>query len=715
MVYNYAQRLSLTGFLNALLNEWQDYQKSAQEIVIRAVDGDLVLPLLHDSLVQRFSFAWPAKIRYQGVEKVIRYQDVIDFICQHPRIAGRYSLDQVNNFKAQVFSSQAHMQDALSLRSTAITIDGFITAEQSLIGGHNLHPASKAHQGWSLQQARIFSPDYEAEFSLHWYFVKNELLIGESAYAKYSDIGTSLAKLLMRSYKDAGIKHLVPDGFVPYPVHPYQALLLRNNHSLQHYFCEGLIIDLNKQGRAWRATSSTRTLWQQNSHWMLKFSLAVKLTNSIRRLSATELSRGVLFQQLSNEVAGIEFNQRFPSFKLLQEPAWCGLQDLNGEVILDSLFCWRENPYLTGKEPTVMLASMTQEDSNGSNAILKLVSKLAKSRNISLTIATALWFEHFLENVIKPIAVARADYGIVMQAHQQNLLVTLADFLPVGGAFRDCQGTDYCDAALNRFQLLTRKKNAFLVKSDEVNPSFSYYLIINSLNSVIAALSISLCSIESQGLLRMSQNLWRELAQHCFYDRSFYNYLLQSDCLKIKGNFFYFLAVNDENELQIKSKIYVDTENPYRFENVSQPSLIYKAVLFDMQDPEESQTGLNLLFTQQQQLLTVESSWQQWHLQWHVDIDGGYHLSMAEALSLPEQTVNSGLTVQTKMSAKQWFNVITHFFSDLVLSVDHGKQQVVEQLFISEQTWMNLTNVAIPSKAVSVSGQVVIKRCTFFT
>jgi len=108
----------------------------------------LVLPLKQDSLVQRFSFDFPAKIRQQDNEEQIDYQDVIEFICWHPSIT-----------------------------------QGFIAAEQSLLGGHNLHPASKTHEGWDQQQAQIYSPDYAGEFVLHWFLVKAELLSGESAFA----------------------------------------------------------------------------------------------------------------------------------------------------------------------------------------------------------------------------------------------------------------------------------------------------------------------------------------------------------------------------------------------------------------------------------------------------------------------------------------------------------------------------------------------------
>jgi len=718
MLYSYTERLALTGFLNALLNEWKEYEKNKQEITITSSEGTLVLSLLHDSLVQRFSFKWPAKISDQGREKDIGFQQVVVFICNHPSIQNSYSQHQINAFKEQVFASEQHMADVMTHRKSKTSIDGFIAAEQSLIGGHNLHPASKAHQGWSQQQAQQFSPDYAGEFALHWYFVKKELITGESAYTQDINPEDSLCELLLQSYQDADIKLPVPVGFVPYPVHPQQAEVLANNVTIQQYFDEGSIVDLNKQGRTWRATSSTRALWQSESRWMLKFSLAVKLTNSIRHLSPIELSRGVLFQQVSNELAGAEFKQRFPQFNVLQEPAWCGLRSVSGELLLDSLFCWRENRYLTGKETTVTLAAMTQESQDGKNSIVNLVSELAEDRNISTSIASKMWFEHFLENVIKPVAVARSDYGLVLLAHQQNLLVTLAGHLPVGGAFRDCQGTGYTDTALKRFPLLAANPPAYFVESEAVNEYFSYYLILNSLNSVVAALSTQLSDDDSQGLLRISQQFFSQLSQHSFYDRSFYSYLLTSEKLKIKGNFFCFLGIDNETELKDPSKIYQGINNPYRLLKDEKTRLTYKPILFNVEDPAEQKTGLNLIFKQSGKQLIIESNWQQWRLEWHVSGEGCHQLckpnEIQSQMSPYSEAVSVGLVTDSKMSPKQWFNVLEYYFSGLISPTIEEKQSLNQCIFIDQQVWEDLTDVEVPSWANVLSGQVILKRNHFF-
>ncbi len=490
MQYSYSQRLSLTAFLNSLLNEWHGYHKTETEIAIASEAGELVLPLLRDSLVKRFSFDFPARLRHQGISVALSYEQVVEFICGHPTIVGEFSQAQVKAFKEQVLASEQHMAGVSEHRQGNWEIDSFIKAEQGLVGGHNLHPAGKTCQGWDDTQASLYSADYANEFALHWYFIKPELLAGESASSDISvdesldeslvenwvessdeSLDDSLADLLCQSYHDAGIEHAIPAGFLPYPVHPFQAAVLAENTSIQQYISDGLVVDAKAQGQPWRATSSTRALWQQESRWMLKFSLAVKLTNSIRHLSLTELSRGVLFQQVHDELAGAEFAQRFPDFTILQEPAWCGIKALAGEFITDSLFCWRENPFQSGNEACLTLATMTQDKPNGSNHIAELVKIDADEHERSLASSSAIWFEHFLDKVIKPVLVARSDYGLVMLAHQQNLLVNLQDNMPDGAVFRDCQGTGYTDTALERFTMFADNPPAYF--ADNANVIFS--------------------------------------------------------------------------------------------------------------------------------------------------------------------------------------------------------------------------------------------------
>ena len=702
MQYSYAERLSLDSFLNALLNEWQGYVLTQCEICIDMAEGQIVLPLLQHSPVQRFQFNYPVKFRHLQGESDIAYADVIELICQHHEITGDFSQTQLTGFKQQVFASQVHMENVLAERITPVGIDGFIQAEQSLIGGHNLHPAGKSHQGWNAAESKLYSPDYANSFTLQWYFVAPALLAGNSH-------GESISALLLQTYQDTfnttTLPDTIPDGYLAFPVHPHQAKVLRENTSIQQYFADGLMIEFtdNEQGRAWHPTSSTRALWQKDSRWMLKFSLAVKLTNSVRHLSVKELERGVLFKQVSEELASAELWQRFPTFSVLQEPAWCGLNDLAGEAIIDSLFCWRENCFLTGKEPSMVLATLTQTKADGGNFIQDLIMQFAAHQSLSYRDASLVWFEQFLDQVIKPICVARSDYGLVLLAHQQNILVDFDNGFPCGAKFRDCQGTGFTETAVIRFPLLQENAPEYFMKNDEVNSYFSYYLIVNSLNSVIAALqsdspSVDLCrednAVLHQQLVQMSQHLWRKLAQHSFYDRSFYDYLLNSDSLTIKSNFFCFLSAQNETEIADPSKIYVDYPNIFKFVAKEEVKTVFKP-LFRQQgiignaDDHTNKTGSQLIFETTGKQFTVTSCLSQW------------------SFSYDENGLNTVMDVSADtLNQAPWFNILEHAFSGMGVNR--------KTIIINQSLWLTMTTAKIPHWAESVGDDVHIQRAAFF-
>ena len=708
MQYSYAERLSLDAFLNALLNEWQGYVLNDLEILIDMAEGQLILPLLQRSAVQRFQFNYPVKFHGSQGELDVAYADVIELICHHHEITGEFSQIKLAGFKQQVLASYGHIENVLAERTSPIGINGFIQAEQSLIGGHNLHPAGKSHAGWTVAESKLYSPDYASSFALQWYFVDPRLLAGNSH-------GESVSELLLQTYQDAFNTQLLPDsipeGYVAFPMHPHQVKVLRDNSSMQQYIADGLIVEFKDsgQGRAWHPTSSTRALWQPDSRWMLKFSLAVKLTNSVRHLSVKELDRGVLFKQVSEALSGSELWQRFPNFSVLQEPAWCGLNDLAGNVIVDSLFCWRENCFPTGLESSITLATLTQTKKDGGNFIQDLVAQFATHQSLSYRDASLIWFEQFLDKVIKPICVARSDYGLILLAHQQNILVDFDNGLPCGAKFRDCQGTGFTETAVTRFPLLQENTPEYFMKNADVNSYFSYYLIVNSLNSVIAALQSEPlltgsnesshdaasnrtegCNVSHQQLVLMCQHLWRKLAQHSFYDRSFYDYLLNSDSLTIKSNFFCFLSAQNETEIADPSKIYVSYPNIFKFAAKQEAKTVFKPLFRQQKEYCDTyKIGEQLVFETTAKHFTVTSCLDHW------------------SFSYDENGLNSVIGSHSDtLKQPQWFSIVEHVFSGMGVN----RKSIV----IKRSVWLAMTTTQIPTWADMVCDDVHIHRAAFF-
>ncbi|KJG88809.1 hypothetical protein RN24_08185, partial [Yersinia pestis subsp. microtus bv. Ulegeica] len=54
----------------------------------------------------------------------------------------------------------------------------------------------------------------------------------------------------------------------------------------------------------------------------------------------------------------------------------------------------------------------------------------------------------YCQHVLLPLFSTEADYGLVLLAHQQNILVEMQQDLPVGMLYRDCQGSGFTQSAL---------------------------------------------------------------------------------------------------------------------------------------------------------------------------------------------------------------------------------------------------------------------------
>nr|BCT73964.1 hypothetical protein [Escherichia coli] len=57
--------------------------------------------------------------------------------------------------------------------------------------------------------------------------------------------------------------------------------------------------------------------------------------------------------------------------------------------------------------------------------------------------AAHAWVDAYCQQVLKPLFTAEADYGLVLLAHQQNILVQMLGDLPVGFIYRDCRGSAF--------------------------------------------------------------------------------------------------------------------------------------------------------------------------------------------------------------------------------------------------------------------------------
>ena len=174
------------------------------------------------------------------------------------------------------------------------------------------------------------------------------------------------------------------------------------------------------------------------------------------------------------------------------------------------------------------------------------------------------WFSLYLKNVLDPFIMAQANYGILFGAHQQNIIVQLNDSYPCGVIFRDCQGTGYTRFGYEKMRTQISSldiQNGNVLDNLMAHSLLGYYLIINSTFSLINALATQRdCSEEA--FLSMLCEYLLDKKNGDLLDSSFVDYLLNSNTLKQKGNFFCCLHGINENTEKNPLDIYNAIENP---------------------------------------------------------------------------------------------------------------------------------------------------------
>ena len=353
-----------------------------------------------------------------------------------------------------------------------------------------------------------------------------------------------------------------------FPLHPWQGEYLLQQGWCQALVAKGLIKDLGEAGTSWLPTTSSRSLYCATSRDMIKFSLSVRLTNSIRTLSVKEVKRGMRLARLAQTDGWQMLQVRFPTFRVMQEDGWAGLLDLNGNIMQESLFALRENLLVDQpKSQTNVLVSLTQAAPDGGDSLLvSAVKRLSDRLGITVQQAAHAWVDAYCQQVLKPLFTAEADYGLVLLAHQQNILVQMLGDLPVGFIYRDCQGSAFMPHATEWLDTIDEAQAENIFTREQLLRYFPYYLLVNSTFAVTAALGAAGLDSEANLMARV-RTLLAEVRDQVTH-KTCLNYVLESPYWNVKGNFFCYLNDHNENTIVDPSVIYFDFANPLQAQEV---------------------------------------------------------------------------------------------------------------------------------------------------
>ncbi len=309
----------------------------------------------------------------------------------------------------------------------------FLEAEQSLVFGHWLHPTPKSRQGMTYWQQESYAPELRGQFKLHYFAAKADHVSHASSRSiQAPDIIRSLSGLDAEGLGLAGDECLLP-------MHPLQAEALLLDPGIQAMQRAGILRHLGPTGSLFSATSSVRTVYGAAEDWMLKFSLPVRITNSVRLNRRQELEAGVAMAKLVDRIG------------LAKRAA--KLQDHPGPGLHHARFAGSQRERLRGHPARKPLRARqrTGRHNRGRadgrpacaeqpSRLEKLLRTLASSDGERLADVCIAWFQRYLDCAVEPLIRLYDDYGVALEAHQQNSLLDIGASYPTVSYYRDNQG-----------------------------------------------------------------------------------------------------------------------------------------------------------------------------------------------------------------------------------------------------------------------------------
>ena len=579
-----ANRLAMQHLVNAYSQEtgkaslFEKYQQNSTQLAfsqgltllslpVSLIQAQLFVPLSYVSRVgrhriaalpqlfqkgQKLNFSAVAMVSLLLEELVQQSEGRVDAASLVERwIQSRDALQQFLNIRAEDFDALVQVEQ------------GFIASEQALILGHSMHPAPKSRTGFVHEDWQKYSPEACGQTQLHYWLVAPEYIAEGTALEQVFSI--QLKQEIKWHLSESELETLA--AYAHYkllPLHPWQARYLQSKVWFKSLKAKLKIIDLGEKAWIFSPTTSVRTLASFNARWMLKPSLSVMITNSIRVNLAKECHRGEMTHRLWHSELGQSILKQCPTLKAVNDPAWIALQ-LDGEIIDETICIVRDQPF-TPEQQVTCIASLCQdhpvEERNRFNALFDQIASQQKL-NDKAQIAHD-WFKTFLNISLSPLMYVYHRYGMAFESHQQNVLVELKDGWPQWLWLRDNQGFYYieelADEILQQFPELHDKAHAVGSKTF-VDERFSYYFFGNTLFGIINAIGATGFVSEQDLLSVLQQHLFDLLKQ--YPDSSLIQSLLYQPTLPYKGNLLTRLYELDELIAPVENQsVYIQLANP---------------------------------------------------------------------------------------------------------------------------------------------------------
>jgi siderophore synthetase component len=306
-------------------------------------------------------------------------------------------------------------------------------------------------------------------------------------------------------------------------------------------------------------------MYRPDTGVMLKLSLGLRITNSRRESTDTELRRGVEVHRLLEAGYGAATAAAHPSFGITRDPAWLAVDEPNrpgGGTVTGLDVAVRAVP--PGIADLRCLAGLVAPRPGRLSRLGELVAGQGAG-------AAERWVADYTDVVLVPMLRLYAETGIGLEAHQQNTLVRLGSAGEVtGGAYRDNQGYYLASSHLPAVLAVTGEASCALAVVDDavVDDRLTYYLLRNQALAVVGCLGVDGRSDERALLSVMVDRLTAATAGLAAAgpdgDRLVRRWL-SADTLPCKANLLTRLHGIDEVLAPLDAQsVYLDTPNPLR-------------------------------------------------------------------------------------------------------------------------------------------------------
>ncbi|THK36172.1 IucA/IucC family siderophore biosynthesis protein [Ensifer sp. MPMI2T] len=496
-----AATLTLRSLLNCVAREYPDRVRWSDEsgrsrfsLTFPEDGGTLDLPVLYRSPTGHHLFGEPVTITGKKGPQAISIVEAITAVIARLEPSAAAKEGRADLLK-RAHSSRLLIEAALEARAADLAgLVGdelsFIAAEQGLIAGHGIHPCPKCREGMTEAEEHRYSPEFAAGFPMRWFAVERSLF--HTGHSEGSPSAEDWLKRAMGNDLDALSARLPEGDFALLPVHPWQAEHMLKDPAVAVLVADGRLIDCGEAGKPWFPTSSVRTLYRPDAPFMLKVSLGVGITNSVRVNLARELLRGDDMYRFRHHRLWQDLSRAYPGLTLVPDPAYMGVK-IDGVVVDGLSVSMRENPF-TGADAgrnVSLLAALCEHLPGRGSRLGPLIRKRARLEGRPLDAVARDWFERFLTVFVRPVVGLYLRHGIAMEAHQQNILIEIGDGYPIGVFYRDNQGFfhhERAHKALVEALPGLGEPSESVFGEEAVDERLLYYAFINSVLGMVGAL-----------------------------------------------------------------------------------------------------------------------------------------------------------------------------------------------------------------------------------